>query len=350
MVSNSLRPHELQHTRHPCPSPTPGAYSNSCPSSGWCHPTISSSVFPFSSCPQSFSASGSFLMSQFFESGGQSIGVSASTSVLSMNIQDLFPLGWLIWSLCSPRDSQEFSPTPQFKSIISLALSFLYSSSLTSIHDHWKNHSFDYMDLCWQSNVSAFSYSVWVCHSFSSKEQMSFNFMAAVIICSDFEAPQNKVSHYFHCFPICLSWSDGTGCQDLSFLNVDFKPTFSLSSFAFIKRLFSSPLSAIRVVSSTYLRLLIFLPAILIPVCDSSSLAFLMMCYTYKLNKQGDNRKPWCALFLIWNQSVVPCPVLTVASWSAYRFLRRQVRWSGIPISLRVFHSLLWSAQSKALA
>ena len=102
-------------------------------------------------------------------------------------------------------------------------------------------------------------------------------------------APKNKVSHCFHSFPIYLPWIDGTGCHDLSFLNVDFKPTFSLSSFTFIKRLFSSSLSAITVVSSACLRILIFLPAILIPACASSSLAFHMMYSAYKWqNKQGD--------------------------------------------------------------
>ena len=93
VVSSSLRPHELYHARAPCLSPAPGACSNSCPSSWWYHPTISSSVVPFSSCPQSFPASGSFPMSHLFASGGQSIGVSALTSVLPMNIQDWFPLG-----------------------------------------------------------------------------------------------------------------------------------------------------------------------------------------------------------------------------------------------------------------
>ena len=96
-VSNSLRPHEPQHARTPCPSPTPGVYSNSCPLSQWCHPAISSSVVPFSSCPQSLPASGSFQMNQLFASGGQSIGVSASTSVLAMNTQDWSPLGWTGW-------------------------------------------------------------------------------------------------------------------------------------------------------------------------------------------------------------------------------------------------------------
>ena len=97
VVSDSLRPHESQHTRLPCPSPTPGVDSNSCPSSWWCHPAISSSVVPFSSCPQSFPASGSFPISQLFAWGGQSIGVSASASVLPMNIQDWSPLGWTVW-------------------------------------------------------------------------------------------------------------------------------------------------------------------------------------------------------------------------------------------------------------
>ena len=97
VVSNSLRPHESQHTRPPCPSPTPRVYSNSCPSSQWCHPAISSSVVPFSSCPQSLPASGSFPVSQHFAWGGQSIGVSASTSVLLMNTQDLSPSGWTGW-------------------------------------------------------------------------------------------------------------------------------------------------------------------------------------------------------------------------------------------------------------
>ena len=135
VVSDSLGPHEPQHARPPCPSPTPGVQPNPCPLCWWCHPTISSSVVPFSSCPQSFPASGSFQMSQLSASGGQSIRVSGSTSVLPMNTQD--------WSPCSPRDSQESSPTPQFKSINSLALSFLYSPTLTSLHDHWKSHSLD---------------------------------------------------------------------------------------------------------------------------------------------------------------------------------------------------------------
>ena len=135
VMSNSLQFHGLQHARPSCPSPTPRVYSNSCPLSWWCHPTISSSVIPFSSHLQSFPASGSFKMSQLFALGGQSIGVSASTSVLPMNTQDWSPLGWTGWISLQSKGPQESSPTPQFKSIKSLALSFLYSPTLTSIHD-----------------------------------------------------------------------------------------------------------------------------------------------------------------------------------------------------------------------
>ena len=137
VVSDSLPPHEPQHARPPCPSPTPRVYPNSCPLSWWCHPTISSSVIPFSSCLQFFPTSGSFQMSQLFTSASQNIGVSASTSVLPMNIQDWFPLG-LTGLILQLGDSQDSSPTPHFKGIISLALSFPYGATLTCIHDHWK--------------------------------------------------------------------------------------------------------------------------------------------------------------------------------------------------------------------
>ena len=135
----------------------------------------------------------------------------------------------------------------------------------------------------------------------------------------------------------------GLDAMILVFWMLSFKPTFWLSSLTLFKRLFiSSSLSALRVVSSAYLRLLIFLPAILSPAFASSSPGFCMMYSAYKLNKQGDNIQAWCTPFPIWNQSVVLCPVLTAASWPAYRLLRKQVRWSGIPISFRIFHSLLW--------
>ena len=130
VVSDSLQPHGPQHARSPCPSPTPGACSNSCPLSWWCHPTISSSVVPFSFHLQFFPASGSFPMSRLFTSSGQSIGVSASTSVLPMNIQDWFPLGWTGWiSLQSKGLSRVFSSTTvQMHQFFSAQLS-LWSNS-----------------------------------------------------------------------------------------------------------------------------------------------------------------------------------------------------------------------------
>ena len=155
-MSDSLWPQELQHARPPCPTPTPGVYLNSCPLSRWCHPTISSSVVPFSSCLQSFPASRAF---KWVHSSHQ------LAKVLEFQLQhhsfqrnpraDLLQNG-LVGSPCSPVDSQESSPTPQFKDINSSVLSFLYSSTRTSIHDRWKNHVFDQTDLCWRSNVSAF--------------------------------------------------------------------------------------------------------------------------------------------------------------------------------------------------
>ena len=145
VVSNSLWLHEPQQTRPPCPSPTPGIYSNSCPLSWWCHPTISSSVVPFSSCPQSFPASGSFPVSQLFPWGGQSTGVSASASVLPMNTQDWSPLGWTGWiSLQSKGLSRVSSNTTvQKHQFFSAQLS---SQSNSHIHtwplekpQHWLN-------------------------------------------------------------------------------------------------------------------------------------------------------------------------------------------------------------------
>ena len=141
VVSDSLWPHGLQHARLPC-APVFWSLLQ--------FMSISSSVVPFSSRLQSFPTSGSFPMSRLFAFGGQSIGASASISVLPVNIQ-----GWLVWSPCSPRDSQKSSPTPHFESINSSALRLINGLTLT-VHDYWKNHCFDYTDLCWQSNVSAF--------------------------------------------------------------------------------------------------------------------------------------------------------------------------------------------------
>ena len=231
---NSLRTHGLQHARLPCLSPTPGAYS--CPSSQWCHPTISSSVIPFSSHLQSFPASGAFPMSQFFPSGGQSIGVSASASVFPMNIQDWFPLGRTGWiSLQSKGLSKVFSNTI-VQSINSLALSFLYSPTLTSICDYWKNHSFvgkvmsllfnmlsrlviaflprsNYLLISWLTSPSAVILEPPKIKSVS---------IVSPSICHLSTVFCVQKLNLWYLLKNHLPWSDGTRCHDLSFLNVEF--------------------------------------------------------------------------------------------------------------------------------
>ena len=162
--------------------------------------------------------------------------------------------------------------------------------------------------------------------------------MTVFTVCSDVLALKNKICNCFLFFFICHEVM-GPNVMITVLWMLSFKPAFSLSSLNLIKRLFSSSsLSAIRVVSSVYLRLLIFLLTVLIPGNDSSSLSFHLMCSAYNLNKQGDNKQLWHTPFPILNQSIVPCPVLTVASWHVYRFLRKpEIRWSGVLISLRIF-------------
>ena len=144
VMSDSLRPHESQHARPPCPSPTPGVHSNSCPSSQWCHSSSHLILcHPLLLLPQSLPASEYFPMSQLFTWGGQSTGVSLLASFLPKKSQGYLLQNGLVGSPCSPRDSQESSPTPQFKIINSSVLSLLHSPTLTSIHDHRKNHSLD---------------------------------------------------------------------------------------------------------------------------------------------------------------------------------------------------------------
>ena len=143
VVSDSLRPHESQHSRPPCPSPTPGVHPDSHPSSQWCHPAISSSVVPLSSCPQSLPASESFPISQLFASGCQSIGVSALASFLPKESQDRSPSEWSGWIFLHSKGlSRVFSNTTVQKHQFSVLI-FLYSPTLTSILDHWTNHSLD---------------------------------------------------------------------------------------------------------------------------------------------------------------------------------------------------------------
>ena len=200
----------------------------------------------------------------------------------------------LVWSPCCPRDSQESSPAPQFESInssvlvfIMVQLSHLYlTTGKAIVLTIWMFVS-KVMSLLF--NMLSRSVIVFLPRS------NSLNIRAAVTICSDFGTQENKICHCFHFFPFYFPWSYGTGCHYLSFVMWSFKPDFSLSSFSLLKRLFSSSsLSAIRVVSSAYLRLSLFFPAILIPACDSPSLTFCLMCSAYKLNKQGDNIQPCC--------------------------------------------------------
>ena len=143
VMSNSLWPHGLQQARPPCPSHIPGVFSNSCPLSQWYHPTSPSSVIAFSSPLQSFPAAGSFQISQFFTLSGQILEFQLQRQSFRWTPRTDLLYDGLVGSPCSPRDSQESSPTQQFKSINSSVLSFLYSPTLTSIHDHWKNHSLD---------------------------------------------------------------------------------------------------------------------------------------------------------------------------------------------------------------
>ena len=222
VVSDSLRPHGLQHARLPCPSKTHRVYSNSCPLSWWCHPTISSSAVPFSSRLQSFLASGSFQMSQFFPSGGQSIGASASASVLPMNIQDWFPLGLTQWI-----------------SLQSTGLSSLlqHHSSKASIFQHSAfcivQLSHPYMTTRKTIALTRWTFVgkvMFLLFNTLSRLVITFlprskclNFMAAVTICSDFGAQKNKVCHCFHRFPIYLAWSDRRDAMILVFWMLSFK-------------------------------------------------------------------------------------------------------------------------------
>jgi len=222
VVSDPLRPHGLQHARPPCPSPIPRVYPHSCPLSWWCHPTISSSVVPISSRLQSFPASGSFPVSQFFTSGGQSIGVSASKSVLPMNIQDWSSLEWTGWiSLQSRGLSRVFSNTTvQKHQFFSIQLSLIVQLS----HPYMNTGKIialirqTFVDKVMSLLFNMLSRLLIAFLSRSKRLLISWLQSPSAVI---FGAPKNKVSHRFHCFPIDFPWSDGTGCHDLSFLNVE---------------------------------------------------------------------------------------------------------------------------------
>ena len=257
-MSDSLRPHGLQHTRLPCPSPTPRSYSNSCPLSQWCHPTISSSVVPFSSRLQSFPASGSFPMSLFFASGGQSIGVSASTSVLPMNSGLIsFRIDWL-----------------DLLAVQGTLKSFLqHHSSKASIL--W--HSIFFIVQLSHSYMTTGKTTALTRRTFVGKVMsLLFNMLSRLVItflprskclliwwlqspsAVILEPKKIKSLTVSVCPSICHEVM-GPNAMILVLWMLSFKPTYSLSSFNFIMRLFSSfLLSAIRVVSPVYLRLLIF--------------------------------------------------------------------------------------------
>ena len=217
-MSDSLWTHGLQHAKPPCLSPTPRVYPNSCPLSWWCHPIISSSVIPFSSCLQSFPASGSFPMSQFFASDGQSIGVSASASVLPMNIQDWFPLEWTDWiSLQSKGLSRVFSTTVQMHQLFWHSALFIVQPA----HPYMtpgKTIALTRWTLVGKVMSLLFNMlSRFVIAFLPKSKRLSISWLQSpsVVILE----PPKIVSH---CFPICLPWSDGTRCHDLSLLNVEF--------------------------------------------------------------------------------------------------------------------------------
>ena len=222
VISDSLQPHELQHARPPYLSPTPRVHPNPCPLSWWCHPTILSSVVPFSSCPQSFPASGSLKISQLFATGAQSIGVSTSTSVLPMNTQD-----WLISFGMDWLDLLAVHGT--LKSLLqhhSSKASILRCSAFFTVQ-----LSHPYMT---KGKTIALTRRTF----FDKKMSLLFNMLSRLVITFLLRSkhlliswlqspsavilePRKIVSHCFHCFPIYLPWSDGTRCHDLHFLNVE---------------------------------------------------------------------------------------------------------------------------------
>ena len=224
-MSDSWRPHESQHARPLCPSPTPGVHSNSCPLSPWCHPAISFSVVPFASCPQSLPASESFPMSHFFTSGGQSIGVSASASVLHeywglisfrMDWFDLLAVQGTLKSLLQHHSSKASILWRSAFFIVKLSHPYMTTGKTIAL-TRWT----------FVGKVMSLLFSK------MSRLVIAFLLKSKRLLISWenhhlqwFWSPKNKVSHCFHCFPIYLSWSDGTGCHDLSFLIVEFQANF----------------------------------------------------------------------------------------------------------------------------
>ena len=273
---NSLWPHGLQHSRLPYPLLSPRVCSNLCSLSQWCHPTISSSVTPFS-CPKSFPASGSFPVHQLFTSGDKNIGVSASASVLPMNIQGWFPFHFYGLISLLLESLKSFSPAPQFKSINSLALSLLYGPTLTPVHDYWKNHRLDYTDLGYNHSFAFIGKVMSLLFNMLSRFVIAFLQRVKHLLISRLSSPSavileprkiKSATFSIVCPSICHEMM-GRDAIILVFWMLNFKPAFHYP-LSPSSRCSLVPLCfpAIRVVSSAYLRLLIFLPAILIPACD----------------------------------------------------------------------------------
>ena len=293
-MSDSLQSHGLQHARPPYSPPTPGVYLNSCPLNQCCHPTISSSVICFSSHLQSFPESGSFQMNQLFTSGGQSFYISPSNEhpgliSFRMDWLDLLTVQGYLKSLL------------QYHSLKASTLQHLafFIIQLSSIYDYWK--------------TTALIRQTFVCKAmsllFNKLHRLVITFLPRNkhLLISWLQSPSAVILEPPKIKSVTFSTISPSICHEVMgpdaniFWMLSFKPTFSLSSFNFIKRLFSSSsLSAIRVVSSAYLRLLIFLLAILIPVYASFSPEFLMMYSAYMLNKQSDKIQPWHTPFLSW--------------------------------------------------
>ena len=216
VVSNSLQPNELQHTRPPCPSPTPGVHPNPYPLSRWCHPTISSSVIPFSFCPQSFPASGSFPMSQLFRSDSQSTGVSASTSVLPMNTIS-FRMDWFDLLPVQGKPKSPLQHHSSKASILQRSAFFIVQLS----HPHMTTGKtialtrWTFVDKVMSLFFNMLSRLVITFLPRSKCLLISWLQSPSAVI---LEPPKNK---FWHCFPIYLPWSEGSRCHDLSFLNVE---------------------------------------------------------------------------------------------------------------------------------
>jgi len=290
VLSDSLRPHESQHTRPPCPSSTPGFHPDLRPLSQWCHPAISSSVVPFSSCPQSLPASESFPMSQLFAWGGQSTCFSFSIIpskehpgliTFRMDWLDLLAVQGIPKSLLQHHSSK--ASILWHSAFFTLQLSHPYMTTGKTIALTRRI----FVDKVMSLLLNMLSRLIITFLPRSKHLLISWLQSPSALILEPRKIKSATVS------PSICHEVMGPDAMILVFWMLSFKPTFPFSSFTFIKRLFSSSsLSAIRVVSPAYLRLLIFVPAILIPACASSSPEFLMMYFAYKLNKQGDNIQP----------------------------------------------------------